>query len=154
MTPVDLEPVVARLRARIGRAFGPQVVAVERGAIVKFARALGERNPLYFDEAYARTTRFGGIIAPPTFVSCFGVELLQEAIVGDPALKRRLHASDLVEHCRPIVPGDVISTTVTYADVYAKGGRSGAMLFESVDVRLVNARAEAVALWRMVGVSL
>jgi len=33
--------------------------------IRRFARATGETDPVYFDEAYARGTRYGGIIAPP-----------------------------------------------------------------------------------------
>ena len=27
---------------------------------------MGESNPLYFDETYARTTPYGGIVAPPS----------------------------------------------------------------------------------------
>lgn len=35
-------------------------------AIHTYCRSVGETNPLYFDEAYARTTRWGGLIAPPS----------------------------------------------------------------------------------------
>ncbi len=41
---------------------------VEAGHIMMFARAVGDPNPIYCDEAYAKTTEVGGIIAPPTFV--------------------------------------------------------------------------------------
>src|SRR3974390_2696674 len=37
-----------------------------REAIELYCRAVGETHPLYFDEAYARTTRYGGLIAPPS----------------------------------------------------------------------------------------
>ena len=33
-----------------------------------FARAIGDFNPVYFDEDQARESKVGGIIAPPTFV--------------------------------------------------------------------------------------
>jgi hypothetical protein len=33
-----------------------------------FARAIGDFNPVYHDEAAARSSEVGGIIAPPTFV--------------------------------------------------------------------------------------
>src|SRR5258705_1720652 len=36
-----------------------------REAIALYCRAVGEDHPIYFDEAYARTTRYGGLIAPP-----------------------------------------------------------------------------------------
>src|SRR5262245_693847 len=42
---------------------------VEAGDIMLFARALGDPNPIYSDAEYARTTRCGGIIAPPTFLT-------------------------------------------------------------------------------------
>ena len=35
-------------------------------AIHKYCRSVGDLHPLYFDEAYARTTRWGGLIAPPS----------------------------------------------------------------------------------------
>jgi 3-hydroxybutyryl-CoA dehydratase len=35
-------------------------------AIHTYCRSVGETNSLYFDEAYARTTRWGGLIAPPS----------------------------------------------------------------------------------------
>ncbi|GAA0935056.1 FAS1-like dehydratase domain-containing protein [Pseudonocardia zijingensis] len=41
---------------------------VEEGAIMLFARALGDENPVYRDREYARNSEFGAVIAPPTFV--------------------------------------------------------------------------------------
>ena len=35
-------------------------------AIELYCQSVGETHPIYFDEAYARTTRFGGLIAPPS----------------------------------------------------------------------------------------
>ena len=35
--------------------------------IKKFADAMDDRNPLYWDEEYAGNSRFGSIIAPPGF---------------------------------------------------------------------------------------
>ncbi len=37
-----------------------------REAIQKYCRSVGETNPLYLDEEYARKSRFGGLIAPPS----------------------------------------------------------------------------------------
>lgn len=34
-------------------------------AIQKYCRVVGDLNPLYFDEAYAKTTPYKGLIAPP-----------------------------------------------------------------------------------------
>lgn len=46
---------------------------VTTDAIRHFAASLGDRNPLYWSEDYARTTRWGGIIAPPTFTDYIGI---------------------------------------------------------------------------------
>ncbi len=40
-----------------------------RDAIRHFCNAIGDENPLWRDEEYARNTGWGGIIAPPSFVS-------------------------------------------------------------------------------------
>ena len=40
---------------------------VDRSAILDFAAALGETNPIYWNESHARATPLGGVIAPPTF---------------------------------------------------------------------------------------
>ena len=41
---------------------------VEAGHIMLFARSVGDPNPIYHDEAYAKGTEVGSIVAPPTFV--------------------------------------------------------------------------------------
>ncbi len=41
--------------------------AVEASHIMMFARSVGDANPIYHDEEYAKRTEPGSIIAPPTF---------------------------------------------------------------------------------------
>jgi 3-hydroxybutyryl-CoA dehydratase len=41
-------------------------VILTKEAIQRFARAIGDLNPLYFDEEYAKKSPYGGLIAPPT----------------------------------------------------------------------------------------
>ncbi len=41
--------------------------------IAHFAYGMGDTNPLFSDEEYGKATRWGGVIAPPTFLfTCFG----------------------------------------------------------------------------------
>lgn len=49
-------------------ATNPVRFPVEAGHIMMFARAIGDPNPIYLDDAYAATTEVGHLIAPPTFV--------------------------------------------------------------------------------------
>src|SRR5580765_8048004 len=111
-TAEELAPHVERLKRKIGHQSGPVVRTVEAGAIAKFAAAIGDPNPLYVDEAYAKTTRFDGIIAPPTFASCFITELLPgEMFDFDLPFERALHSDDIATNDLPVRPGDVVSTT-------------------------------------------
>jgi hypothetical protein len=41
---------------------------VELGSVMQFARAVGDPNPIYFDQTYARASEVGHVIAPPTWV--------------------------------------------------------------------------------------
>ena len=41
---------------------------VEAGHIMMFARAVGDLNPVYYDEQSAASAETGGIVAPPTFI--------------------------------------------------------------------------------------
>ena len=40
---------------------------IEASHIMMFARSVGDSNPIYHDEEYAKSTEIGGIIPPPTF---------------------------------------------------------------------------------------
>ena len=46
----------------------PVTHEVEKGAIIRFAQAIGDPSPIYNDERAARSTRYGGLVAPPTFL--------------------------------------------------------------------------------------
>jgi acyl dehydratase len=52
---------------QIGKAGEARTLDIERGAIRRFAEAIGDSSPQFNNEAEARNTRFGGMIAPPTF---------------------------------------------------------------------------------------
>ena len=56
------------MRKAIGTESAALTVDIEAGAIRKFAEAIEDSNPLYRDEAAARHSLHGGIIAPPTFL--------------------------------------------------------------------------------------
>jgi acyl dehydratase len=80
-----------------------------RHAILRFAEGIGDDNPLWTDEAYAASTSFGGIIAPPSFIfACLG-----SIQVGWPGLGG-FHAETRMSFERPIRIGDKITATVIF----------------------------------------
>ena len=51
----------------IGTGERVRIFEVEKGAIKKFADAVDDRNPLYWEEEYSRNSRYKSIISPPGF---------------------------------------------------------------------------------------
>jgi acyl dehydratase len=46
----------------------PQSEPVTPERIMRYCEGIGDDNPLFYDDAYAAASRWGGIIAPPTFL--------------------------------------------------------------------------------------
>jgi len=74
MTPQPFLRITAEglddLRARIGQAVEDDgyVRVATRDAIRNFALGIGDPNPLWLDEGYARFTSHGCLLAPPSFL--------------------------------------------------------------------------------------
>ncbi len=71
MATAEEDEVRARLEKYVGKPMGPPAIApdpVNVPMIRHWVDALDDRNPVYLDEAFAVTTRFGGIVAPPAML--------------------------------------------------------------------------------------
>jgi acyl dehydratase len=127
---------------------------VDRTAIMLFASAIGETNPIYYDEAQSRETPLGGVIAPPTFgVACAhwnprhlfrGVRRIppvsmsgraakedgaQRAEGGDGrAVARILHGEQRFEYHEPLRPGMQLTVETRPGKSWEKEGRRGGTL--------------------------
>jgi acyl dehydratase len=113
-------------RTLIGRCSAPFTVEVEKGAIRRFADAIGDPNPLYRDEAYARSLGYAGIVAPPTFPTCFRPP--EEPPWFAPLDRRRIVAGQVsFEYRQPIVAGMRLSCRVRFEGVDDKQGSKGRM---------------------------
>ncbi len=81
-------------------------------AIRKFADGIGDTNPLWFDRAYAARTRYGTIVAPPSWVfSVFAAVQYGFRALGG------FHSSSDVEFALPVLKDDVITPAMTCTDV-------------------------------------
>jgi acyl dehydratase len=66
---VAVDPALARsLRARIGQATTEKLGRLDETVIRRYARAVGDSNPLHHDEQYARETGMPGLVAPPNLI--------------------------------------------------------------------------------------
>jgi acyl dehydratase len=149
-------PILDQIRKMIGKEMvvtAPEEVG--QSFIRYFAQAIGDMNPLYFDEAYARGTRYAGIIAPPTFV-CESVQYLvgevdeeggaaQRFRIGLP-IGNEIRAANDYEFFQPVRPGDIITAHWKVTDAYEKNGRTGKLYFLVYDITYTNQRNELLAI--------
>ena len=94
--------VTDEVRKQIGTAGEIRTYEVERGAIRRFAEAIGDPNPLFNDEREARKTRFGGMIAPPTFCRSMGSPIPEIELPGMGKEFRGLDGGSDWEYFHPI----------------------------------------------------
>ena len=147
---------------------------VEAGHILLFARSIGDPNPIYADEDYARGTECGGIIAPPTFVMAsaqFDDDYPLRPSPGKPwfgsgreptsappskddgSRARGLHAEQHFEYHRPLRAGDVLRGATRPGRSWEKEGRRGGKLrFSETITEYRDAAGELVVTTRTVGV--
>ena len=145
MTDEELAPILQRLEGRIGTTTPAVTTEVDRSMIRRFARAIGDESPLHRDEAYARTTRFGTIVAPPTFVAAFVDGHFPEIVVQDLPFERMLHAHDEIDMARPIRDGDTVTAFARYEGARAERGTRGLRLYQWAVLRLDDAQGERIA---------
>ena len=132
---------------------------IEASHIMMFARSVGDSNPIYHDEDYAKSTELGGIIPPPTFAQSsaqFDPEYFlrpkvggdgwfgsgKEATGSNPSsgsgggggAAMGLHAEQHFDYHLPVKAGDTLSATTKPGKAWEKESkRAGKLKFsESV----------------------
>jgi len=147
------------LKSWIGReAHYPAREELGRASIRYFALALGDDNPLYVDDAYAKQAGYPSVIAPPTLV-CETCQYAHQAPNADgyighewrlPVPNARLvRAGNDYEFMRPVLPTDRVSVTWTLESIVEKpASRGGTQLFVSSVARYRDAQGEIVAINR------
>jgi acyl dehydratase len=142
--------VTEEVRKQIGKAAEARTYDVERGAIRRFADAIGDSNPLFSNEVEARRGRFGGIIAPPTFFRSMMAALPEVKI--DLAGNRGLDGGSEWEFFEPVRPGDRVTVQSKIADIHESEGRLGPMVFTTIETSYTNQLGQVVALQRATGI--
>jgi acyl dehydratase len=131
-------------RSWIGVESEPRVIEVEKGQLRFFAKATGETNRIYWDEAAAAAAGHRALPAPPTFAFSLmlGAPPKRGTILGDMGIdmRRVLHGEQTFTHHRPIYAGDHITLTTVTRDIFEKKG--GALEFIVQDTRAVNEAGE------------
>ena len=138
-------------RKFIGYELKPSVLTVDRTRLQFFAKAIGEKDPVYVDPAAARAAGYADVPAPPTFL--FAAELDsgvndQLLVDLDIPLAKLLHGEQSFRYLQPVCAGDTVTVQSTITDIYNKKG--GKLEFAVKDSQVTNQRSELVAELRTV----
>ena len=149
--------ITEEMRRMIGVEAPSYIVEVEKGAVRKFVGATGDTNPLFQDPEFAKRTKYGGIIAPPTFFC--PDPLIAAQIAGLKRLPRPfkygIDGGTEWELFQPVRMGDVLTVTTKIVDVYEKQGspRTGRMLFSIIEATCRNQGGDLVGVSRGTSIS-
>ena len=123
------------LKQYIGKVDPPHLREVEKGAIRRYADAVGDDNPLYYDEEYAKKTKYGGIIAPPGFFGWAKKTISSsEGLVGligamiEAGYAGILDGGMAYDFFLPIRVGDTLVGSPKVADIALKEGKTKMMI--------------------------
>lgn len=136
--------ITNELRKLIGLTTGPFVFKVEEGAIQRYAKAIGDPNPLFNDVGYAKKSKYGRLTCPPGFNGWPANEgpdvlTLPTALIMAGAPPRALDGGVEYDFLEPIGAGDTLTLTTKIIDMTEKETKSGdKMLITTVDITLVN----------------
>jgi acyl dehydratase len=148
----------------IGKSIGTVACEVEKGSIKRFADAVGETNPLYWDEEYAAKSKYGSIIAPPGFFGWpiklpRGMTFQRPTDISDPPEATEGMRAALAkagywrvvdggidyEFFLPVHAGDVLSAKSIIKEVREREGKTGKMAFVIIETSYYNQKNELVA---------
>ena len=110
-------------RKFIGKRYGPMTYEVCKEKIKEYARAIKNEDPHYVDDEFAARSKYGGIIAPPTFAVIYSGQLAMPFFM-DPELKldfaMLVHGEQEFQFHEIVRPGDVITTEGNISNIENK----------------------------------
>lgn len=139
-----------------GKSGDIRISDVDRLSIRRYADAVGDQNPLYWKDEYAKNSRYGSLIAPPGF---FGwpsnwttvlpsfPELVQEVgeILGKNGFPRVLDGGIEYDFFVPVRSGDTLSSISKVKSLTERETKGGSMVFLVVETTYSNQNGELVA---------
>jgi len=138
------------LKQLIGQKEKPVVFKIEEGAIQRYARAVGDTNPLFNDVEYAARSKWGRVMAPPGFTgwpiaSGFDMFKLFEKLAAAGAPMGLLDGGVEYDFLAPIGDGDILIMEIKIAAIEGRETKMGPTMVTTIESTFTNQRG-AVAL--------
>ena len=115
ITDHALDELRKRIGVKITDTLEPWCHEASRDGIRHYAHGIGDDNPLWSDPAYAATTRWGGIIAPPSFLFAMS-RIISGYVGGLPGVHAMWAGADWTWHL-PVRRNDEITTEAWLKDL-------------------------------------
>ena len=107
----------------IGKTYPSSTYEVGKEKIKEYAKAIKNPDPHYVDDDFAKKSKYGTIIAPPTFAVVFGAYLI-EPVFTDKELNLNMamlvHGEQELEFLDIVKAGDSITTSAKIVDIKNK----------------------------------
>jgi acyl dehydratase len=152
----ELTELTDEMKAAIG-AHGPTTIyEVTTQGIRTFARAVGYRDPVFYDEDEARKRGHPALLAPPGFLGMPRFNPLAPRVTEGRAaayrspFRRVLNGGTRVEPLRPVYAGDVLEAITTLKNLELRDGRLGKMLIRTSET-VYTRRSDAAVVARTTG---
>jgi len=134
--------------------------------IRRYALAIDDLNPIYFDEDVAKKGRHGGLTAPPGYVSwAVGVPGSEKAAkdLGEDGLATFVGVPDVpdawslgwvrggeeIEFFKPVYVNDRVTVYGKIVDMNEKDGKSGTLIFVTSEFVYTNQKGDVLAKHRI-----
>ncbi len=130
----------------VGKEYPEVEFEIEKGKIREFAKAIGDKNPVYYSEDAAKEEGYESLAIPPTFPTIFGIAGGLAAVLGSLKINmaKLLHGGQEYEYLNPVKVGDVIKGKTKIIDLFDKPGKAGVMDFLVMETTYVNQNGQEV----------
>ena len=143
---------------------GPVTAPITARDAQRYAQAVDDLNPIYFDEDAARAAGYRTLAAPPTLIDHIVVQgraladlrpdgLFSDAARPGPRLRRVMFGGQEWDWLAPLHVGDTITATQRLAAIEEKSGSKGRFVLVTWETTFTNQDGDVVARSRLQGIS-
>ena len=152
----ELTELTDEMKAAIGTRGPTTVYEVTTQGIRTFARAVGYRDPVFYDEDEARKRGHPALLAPPGFLGMPRFNPFAPRVEGGgraafrSPFRRVLNGGTRVEPLQQVYAGDVLEAVTTLKNLELRDGRLGKMLIRTSET-VYTRRADSAVVARTTG---
>ena len=144
ITDEALDDLRRRIGVRIGATAEPWCYEATRDNIRHYAHGIGDDNPLWCDPSYAQGTKYGDVVAPPSFL--FATDRIISGYVGGlPGVHAMWSGADW-KWLKPVRRNDEIKTEAVLKDLIERDTSfAGRAVQQIYNVKFYNQHGDIVA---------